>query len=199
MTAERLDSMEGQIRRLTSSLQILGRQLETFLGDQSEHLGRRPAEARPAETAERRNVVPGVDFEPPRASPNGGAPQASPTVPFAPDVPAGAPRDSQDPLMTDPWTTWLQRQGIPLPPPGFSRVPNVVDEEPSFDRVDRDGGRDDDDNPFKRSEKWMPSLPRPNFSTWKSRPTEVVGFVDYVGEYWSGFQYISKRDHEFFA
>lgn len=51
-TAGRLDSMEGQIRRLAASLQILGRQLETFLGDQSEHLGRRAPN--PFETPETR-------------------------------------------------------------------------------------------------------------------------------------------------
>lgn len=124
-----------------------------------------------------------------RASPTVEAVRASPTVPFAPDVPPGLPQGFREPLLNDPWNAWLQHQGIPPPPPGFGRLANGLDEEPSFDRLDGDRHRDDsDDNPFRRSEKWMPSLPRPGFSSWKTRPSEVIGFSDYVGELasWTG-------------
>eukprot|EP00435_Cladocopium_sp_Y103_P044265 s1257_g12.t1 len=37
-----------------------------------------------------------------------------------------------------------------------------------------------DDNPFRRSEKWMPSVPSPEHTKWKSRPQEVEGFQQWV-------------------
>ena len=39
---------------------------------------------------------------------------------------------------------------------------------------------DNDQNPFKRSKKWMPPIPTPNHQEWKTRPSEVVGFMEWM-------------------
>ena len=171
VNSERLDRLEGQLRRMANSMEILGRQLETFAGEQPDRR-ERPA-GTPFETPDVRQVNTSQPLQLPHPSPGGD--------PFAPELPAGFPAGYTNPgLVTDPWSQWLSRQGV-APPPGFGRT---AIEDTSFDRPDST----EEENPFKRSEKWMPSLPKPNFSSWKSRPTEVVGFVDYVGELasWTG-------------
>ena len=47
----------------------------------------------------------------------------------------------------------------------------------------------EDDNPFRRSEKWMPGLPSPDHGKWKSRPEEVEGFQRYIHNLasWGGY------------
>ena len=37
-----------------------------------------------------------------------------------------------------------------------------------------------DENPFKRSERWMPSVPLPAFEEWKTRPQEITGFLSWI-------------------
>ena len=41
-------------------------------------------------------------------------------------------------------------------------------------------GGQNDENPFKRSERWMPPVPTASFQDWKSRPAEIVGFIEWV-------------------
>ena len=37
-----------------------------------------------------------------------------------------------------------------------------------------------EDNPFKRSERWMPNMPLPTFDEWKTRPLEITGFLSWL-------------------
>ena len=48
---------------------------------------------------------------------------------------------------------------------------------------------DNDGNPFRRSEKWMPAMPIADHSKWRKRVDEVYGFINYVHELatWVGF------------
>ena len=45
-----------------------------------------------------------------------------------------------------------------------------------------------EENPFKRSERWMPSVPTPSFSDWKTRPIEITGFLNWLSDLaaWTG-------------
>ena len=45
-----------------------------------------------------------------------------------------------------------------------------------------------DENPFKRSEWWMPNMPAPAYDEWKSRPQEITGFLSWVTDLasWTG-------------
>ena len=46
-----------------------------------------------------------------------------------------------------------------------------------------------DDNPFRRSEKWMPARPVADHSKWRNQVDEVHGFISYMHEpaTWVGF------------
>ena len=80
---------------------------------------------------------------------------------------------------------------IPPPPPGF---PSSMVGGTSYVPIHTPGGSQQgqgnhhEDNPFKRSEKWMPDIPTPNFSDWKGRPAEITGFIDWVSALasWTG-------------
>ena len=64
------------------------------------------------------------------------------------------------------------------PPPGFSPVQPIQVNTPQGSAHDQ--GEQKDDNPFRRSEKWMPPVPTPALQDWKTRPTEIVGFIEWV-------------------
>ena len=72
-------------------------------------------------------------------------------------------------------------QVIP-PPPGFPNLrPQAVPISVGTPQGSaQDHGGQNDDNPFRRSEKWMPPVPTPSFQEWKSRPAEIVGFIEWV-------------------
>ena len=115
----------------------------------------------------------------------------------------------QDPLANDPWRQFYQSSsqaaGVPdqpfphslanspdqqhpfaqqglgtviPPPPGFSPVQPIQVNTPQGSAHDQ--GEQKDDNPFRRSEKWMPPVPTPALQDWKTRPTEIVGFIEWV-------------------
>ena len=67
VNSERLDRLEGQLRRMANSMEILGRQLETFAGEQT---GRRERTAgTPVETPEIRRVNTPQPSQLPQTSP----------------------------------------------------------------------------------------------------------------------------------
>ena len=80
---------------------------------------------------------------------------------------------------------------IPPPPPGF---PGSMGGGLSYVPIHTPGGSQQgqgnqhEDNPFKRSEKWMPDIPTPNFGDWKGRPAEITGFIDWISALasWTG-------------
>ena len=174
----RIGILETQMRNLVNTMDFVATQVSRLANPTAGQDGPRADPG--TRVAGSPNVMTPQRFTPPMPSPG--------QVPFAPEVPVQRPEGVVDPVYyTDPWRNWLNMNGPP--PPGLADFGAVRQEnDPAFDRGPAGENREEDDNPFRRSEKWMPQLPRPNFGNWKSRPQEVVGFVDYCGDLasWTG-------------
>ena len=92
---------------------------------------------------------------------------------------------ANSPEQAQPFASQSSNQGfsqvIP-PPPGFQNVnPQMIPIPVNTPQKSaQEIGGQNDENPFKRSERWMPPVPTPSFQDWKSRPAEIVGFIEWV-------------------
>ena len=73
-------------------------------------------------------------------------------------------------------------KNVPPPPPLPSRVNETTQAVPNQELSEREREKDKEQvrDVFSKSDKWLPAMPTIEFSKWKSRQDEILGFADYV-------------------
>lgn len=103
-----------------------------------------------------------------------------PDQPFPTSLPASPDRNGPP-----PFASAQNLNGVNVPPPpgitGLSGPQSIVGQQPI--QIDTPHGSMNDgaeENPFKRSERWMPSVPTPSCEEWKTRAGEITGFLNWL-------------------
>ena len=101
------------------------------------------------------------------------------------DQPFPSLRASPDRNGPPPFASAQNLNGVNVPPPpgitGVSGPQSIVGQQPI--QIDTPHGSMNDgaeENPFKRSERWMPSVPTPSCEEWKTRAGEITGFLNWL-------------------